>query len=86
MPTIRITDADIDAEAERRGTAPADLTSRDRQHIKRDLATAEVDARKPPAEPAGGPDHLTVTVEITHGDDVLGVTQTRVAIPKGTPA
>lgn len=79
MPALNITDADVDAEARRRGVDPASLDARDRQHIKRDLAQAQVDARKPAT--AERPDHLTVTVEITHGDRVLGVTQQHVPLP-----
>ncbi|MCY4726697.1 hypothetical protein NYO98_10445 [Nocardioides sp. STR2] len=82
MPAIRVSDADVDAEARRRDIDPATLDARDRQHIKRDLAQSQVDAHTPPAAPAAeGPDHLTVTVEITHGDRVLGVNQQHIPLP-----
>ncbi|GAA4680522.1 hypothetical protein [Nocardioides nanhaiensis] len=83
MPAITVTDADVRAEHERRHGPDVDLDPATARTIRRDLAQAQVDARTPPAEPSAekGPDHLTVTVEITHGDRVLGVTQQHVNIP-----
>ncbi|MFT4288174.1 hypothetical protein [Nocardioides sp.] len=87
MPRITVTDAAVRAEAERRGITADDLTGLMESVIRRDLAQARADAinaaKKPPATTtAEGPDHLTITVEITHGDRVLGVTQQHVAIPR----
>lgn len=83
MVALNITDADVDAEATRRGVDPLTLTAADRQHVKRDLAQSAVDAKKKPAaDAAKGPDHLTITVEITHGERVLGVVQQHVPIPR----
>jgi hypothetical protein len=79
MAALNITDADVDAEIERRGLAgyiPPDT----RRAIHRDLAQRAMDARKADRTPSP-PDHLTVVIQVRHGDVVLSTSEQNIPLP-----
>ena len=81
MPGITITDAEVRDEHVRRNGPDVDLDPTTERVIRRDLARQRADARAAAKAPAKTePDHLTVTVEVSHGDRVLSVTQHHVPI------
>lgn len=81
MAGIYIPEAAISAEAERRGLDPVDLSPTEQRRIRTDLARQQAEQVFATAAAAQAvPDHLTVTVEVTHGDRVLNVTQQHIPI------
>lgn len=82
MGALNITDEAIQAEAQRRGIAPGEMTARMASAIRRDLAQQQIDARNPnPAADAAPAGHVVVTVEATYEGRVLGVSQYVVPVP-----
>lgn len=86
MAGISFTDDEVHAAARDLGydvehLTPAQTAAAKRKVQQDRLTPATVPDQTPAPEPER-PDHLTVTVEITHGDQLLGVSVQQVTIPE----
>lgn len=78
-------DDQVAAQAAHMGVPPEQI-ARQRSRIVAALLEQDRAGKSPAPEPAPAPpQHLTVTVEVAWGGQVLGVTATKVPLPSTTP-
>ncbi len=86
MPKLTITDEQVDAYVVETHGEGIERNTPVWRAAKKHLAQQNLDAAKANTPPAAQPAHLTVTVEIALGGQVIGVSSQAVPIPKGITA